>query len=66
MINYCLSAIQISLVELNQFLYCFREDINRAYKKLAAILHPNKNVAPGSAEAFKVLVKACTVLLHNK
>ena len=47
---------------LNQFLYCFKENVNRAYKKLATILHPNKNVAPGSAEAFKLLVKARTAL----
>ena len=47
-------------------IFFFREEINRAYKKLAVILHPDKNVAPGSEEAFKILVNARTALLHNK
>jgi preprotein translocase subunit Sec63 len=28
-------------------------DIKKSYKKLALQLHPDKNKAPGSAEAFK-------------
>jgi len=43
-----------------------REDINKAYKKLAILLHPDKNVAPGSDDAFKSLVNARTSLLQNK
>jgi len=43
-----------------------REEINKAYKRLAVILHPDKNVAPGSEDAFKMLVNARTALLRNK
>ncbi|CAK8696808.1 dnaJ homolog subfamily C member 27-like [Clavelina lepadiformis] len=43
-----------------------RDEINRAYRKLAVLLHPDKNVAPGSEDAFKILVNARTSLLHNK
>jgi curved DNA-binding protein CbpA len=31
-------------------------DIKKSYKKLALQLHPDKNHAPGAAEAFKVLL----------
>ncbi|CAB4034229.1 dnaJ homolog subfamily C member 27-like, partial [Paramuricea clavata] len=40
-----------------------REDINRSYRKLAMLIHPDKSVAPGSEEAFKVLVDARKALL---
>ncbi|XP_064597313.1 dnaJ homolog subfamily C member 27-like [Liolophura sinensis] len=42
-----------------------KDDINRAYRKLAVLLHPDKSVAPGSEEAFKVLVAARTTLLKR-
>lgn len=42
-----------------------KEDINKAYRRLAVLLHPDKSVAPGSEEAFKVLVAARTALLKR-
>jgi len=39
------------------------EEVNRAYKKLASLVHPDKNRAPGSEEAFKLLGKARAALL---
>lgn len=43
-----------------------KDDINKAYRKLAVLLHPDKNVAPGSEDAFKALVNARTALLKNR
>ncbi|XP_071483748.1 dnaJ homolog subfamily C member 27-like [Diadema antillarum] len=43
-----------------------KDDINKAYRKMAVLLHPDKNVAPGSEEAFKILVSARTALLKNR
>ncbi|XP_074656441.1 dnaJ homolog subfamily C member 27-like [Tubulanus polymorphus] len=40
-----------------------KEEVNKSYRKLAVLLHPDKNVAPGSEEAFKLLVAARTSLL---
>lgn len=37
-------------------------DIKKAYKKLALQLHPDKNKAPGSAEAFKAIGNAVAIL----
>ncbi|KAK4467794.1 hypothetical protein MN116_008720 [Schistosoma mekongi] len=39
------------------------EEIRKAFRRLAFILHPDKNNAPGSEEAFKILVKAKDALL---
>jgi len=41
------------------------EEINRAYRKLSLLLHPDKSVAPGSEEAFKQLGLARTALLQQ-
>lgn len=35
-------------------------DIKKCYKKLALQLHPDKNHAPGAAEAFKVSLDGAT------
>uniref|UniRef100_S4RLS1 DnaJ (Hsp40) homolog, subfamily C, member 27 n=1 Tax=Petromyzon marinus TaxID=7757 RepID=S4RLS1_PETMA len=42
-----------------------RDEINKAYRKLAVLLHPDKSVAPGSEDAFKAIVNARTVLLRS-
>nr|XP_023995038.1 dnaJ homolog subfamily C member 27-like [Salvelinus alpinus] len=41
------------------------EEVNKAYRKLAVLLHPDKCVAPGSEDAFKAVVNARTSLLKN-
>lgn len=41
----------------------YREEINKSYKHLAVLLHPDKNLAPGSEEAFKSIAKAREELL---
>lgn len=40
------------------------DDVNKAFRKLSVLLHPDKSVAPGSEEAFKILVAARTSLLQ--
>ncbi|CAL8109097.1 unnamed protein product [Calicophoron daubneyi] len=46
-------------------LWASRDEINRAYRRLAFTVHPDKNFAPGSEEAFKLLVAARTTLLQS-
>ncbi|EOA13574.1 hypothetical protein CARUB_v10026641mg [Capsella rubella] len=41
---------------------CSVEEIRKAYRKLSLKVHPDKNKAPGSEEAFKKLSKAFTCL----
>ncbi|NWT07323.1 DJC27 protein, partial [Mionectes macconnelli] len=42
-----------------------REEVNKAYRRLAVLLHPDKCVAPGSEDAFKAVGNARTALLRN-
>ncbi|GFQ03140.1 chaperone protein Dnaj 49 [Phtheirospermum japonicum] len=37
---------------------CSAEDIRKAYRKISLKVHPDKNQAPGSEEAFKMVSKA--------
>ena len=48
----------------NVLVLFFSDDINKAYRKLAVLLHPDKSIAPGTEEAFKILVNARTALLQ--
>ena len=43
----------------------FREDINRAYRRLAVLIHPDKSLARGTEEAFKAVVNARAALLQT-
>lgn len=47
------------------FLFLIRDEINKAFRRLSVLLHPDKSVAPGSEEAFKILVAARTALLKG-
>uniref|UniRef100_G1QAE7 DnaJ homolog subfamily C member 27 n=1 Tax=Myotis lucifugus TaxID=59463 RepID=G1QAE7_MYOLU len=42
-----------------------RDEVNKAYRRLAVLLHPDKCVAPGSEDAFKAVVNARTAVLKN-
>ena len=44
---------------------CTKEDVITAYKRLAKLLHPDKSDAPGSEDAFKLLLNAKTELLNR-
>lgn len=41
----------------------FREEVNKAYRRLAALVHPDKCKAAGAEEAFKTLTQARNNLL---
>ncbi|KAL4202754.1 hypothetical protein AMTRI_Chr02g222730 [Amborella trichopoda] len=42
------------------------EEIRRAYRKLSLKVHPDKNKAPGSEEAFKIVSKAFNCLRNEE
>lgn len=41
---------------------CSDDDIKKYYKKLAFLVHPDKNNQPGAEEAFKILVRAFDII----
>lgn len=41
-------------------------EIRKAYKKLALLLHPDKNTYPGAAEAFKAIGKDTAIQVYNR
>jgi len=42
-----------------------KDEVNKAFRRLSILLHPDKSVAPGSEDAFKILVSARTALLKR-
>ena len=40
-----------------------REEVNRSYRRLAGLVHPDKCRQPGAEEAFKMLAQARTAVL---
>ncbi|KAI5640865.1 hypothetical protein M9H77_00167 [Catharanthus roseus] len=45
---------------------CSVEDVRKAYRKLSLKVHPDKNKAPGSEEAFKIVSKAFQCLSNEE
>ncbi|KAG7021811.1 Chaperone protein dnaJ 49, partial [Cucurbita argyrosperma subsp. argyrosperma] len=45
---------------------CSTEDVRKAYRKLSLKVHPDKNNAPGSEEAFKAVSKAFQCLSNEE
>lgn len=54
----------LSLLASNSLsFFSTRDDINKSYRRLAALVHPDKCKAPGAEEAFKALTQARNNLL---
>lgn len=53
---------KLNFVSLNSILgvnpNCSQEQIRKHYKKIAVLVHPDKNKQPGAEEAFKVLQRS--------
>ena len=52
------SAVNNLLIDVDS-----SDDVNKAFRKLSVLLHPDKSNAPGSEEAFKILVATRSSLL---
>ena len=71
--QFKIEKIRFLVFRVCLFVCCFflttflphRDDINRAYRKLAVLIHPDKSLAPGSEDAFKALVNARAALLQS-
>ncbi|CAC5368282.1 DNAJC27 [Mytilus coruscus] len=62
---YKLSSAKTDYERLGIRLGATRVDVNTAYKKLSILVHPDKNAAPGSEEAFRILHSAKNTLLKK-
>ncbi|BGP49188.1 Chaperone protein dnaJ [Rhodotorula kratochvilovae] len=56
----CRATAYYEILELEKT--CSDGQVKKAYRKLALSLHPDKNLAPGAEEAFKMVSKAFQVL----
>ncbi|GAA5852946.1 hypothetical protein JCM8547_004744 [Rhodosporidiobolus lusitaniae] len=59
-VKKCKVTAYYEILELQKS--CGDGEVKKAYRKLALGLHPDKNLAPGAEEAFKMVSKAFTVL----
>ena len=59
------SYMCVLLVMFVSYCVSYRDDVIKAYKQHAILVHPDKNLAPGSDEAFKRITKAKDEILNS-